>query len=209
MFARALSALFVSLVVVLLAVVLHGVSAMAAEATNEDTQDVLKTSEDTARRIGALRDEAETLRAEAETVYQRTEAGCYQRFMVNHCINKAKAERLATIRRARELEAEARRLDLAERQRVAARIVNKAAENGAAPLVPTPPSPDIVITPRQSAPARTGSRTSAGSRAAAEARAKAREEAARRAETARRDRERYEARIREYEEKRARDAAGR
>lgn len=162
-----------------------------------------------AKRIQQLHDEAGNLRTQAETIYQAAEAVCYKRFFVNSCISDAKAERLATIRRAREIENEAYQIDLAERRRKAAETAKKAEEhgNGLRPTDASSPSadndevtrrPETVASPRRIIRSNTGSNP-----------ANARAKAARRAETAQRDRERYDARIRELEEKKARDADGR
>jgi len=162
-----------------------------------------------AERISQLRLDAQTLRTQAETRYQATETACYKRFFVTSCIDDAKAERLAVIRRARELETEAHEMDLAERRRVAAEKARKAEELGSGPR-PTEaslPSADTdapKMRPEMAIPARRAIQPNTDS--SANARAKA---AARRAEAAQRDRERYDARIRELEEKKARDADGR
>jgi hypothetical protein len=162
-----------------------------------------------AKRIQQLRDEAETLRTQAETTYRATEAVCYKRFFVNSCINDAKAERLTAIRRAREIENEAYQMDLAERRRVAAETVKKAEGrgDGLRPTDASSPSEDadgIARRPETAKSPRRVIRSNPGSNPV-----NARAKAARRAETARRDRERYDARIREIEEKKARDADGR
>ncbi|MCL1860161.1 MAG: hypothetical protein FWG52_01320 [Proteobacteria bacterium] len=158
-----------------------------------------------AERIRQLQNEAEGLRKQAETHYQAAEAACYKRFFVNSCIDDAKAEHLVTIRRARELEAEAYQIDLAERRSKAAETAKKA--NGARPTEAASPSadqdaakprPEMAKLPRRAIKPNTAS-NSASERA----------KAARRAEAARRDRERYDARIRELEEKKARDEDGR
>ena len=162
-----------------------------------------------AKRIKQLQEDAGNLRAKAETDYQTAETGCYKRFFVNRCIDGAKTERLTTIRSARELEAEAYQLDLAERQRQATEMVKKAEEHGTGPrpMDASSPSADKDVAPRRPdaavSPRRVIRSNSPGSNA------RARAKAARRAETAQRNRERYDARIRELEEKKARDADGR
>ena len=162
-----------------------------------------------AERISQLRSEAASLRTQAETGFQAAESACYKRFFVNSCIDDAKAERLTIIRRARELEAEAHQIDLAERRRVADERARKTEELGSGPR-PTEASlpgadPDAPqMRPEIAIPARRAIQPNTTN--SANARAKA---AARRAEAARRDRERYDARIRELEEKKARDADGR
>lgn len=158
-------------------------------------------------RIRQLRDEGENIRAKAEADYQVKETACYKQFFVNRCIDDAKAERLNTILRARELEAEAHRIDIAERQRKAAEIAKKAEDRGigARPMEASSPSANQ-DTPKMR-PLKSASRRRRSSSRANQATERAK--AAQRAEAARRDRERYDARIRELEEKKARDADGR
>jgi len=158
-------------------------------------------------RIHQLRSTASDLRAQAEIDYQAEETTCYKYFLVNSCIDDAKARRLTVIRRARELEAEAYQLDLAERRRTAAETMKKTEEHGSSPR-PTEasspsadkdiprPRPEIPETTRRVAQPNTGN-------------GNARAKAAHRAEAAQRDRERYDARIRELEEKKTRDVDGR
>jgi hypothetical protein len=165
---------------------------------------------DPTERIKALRDEAEQLREQAERTFQTAEAGCYHRFLVNRCIDQAKSERLALVRQARALEAEARNIDLAERARAAAEAAEKAAKHGVSerPTTADQPMPDVA-TPIIPPATRSTPRAITSNRAKSSERAKARSQAARRAQAARRDRERYDARVREYEEKKERDASGR
>lgn len=177
---------------------------------------------DDSDRISRLNDEAAQLRTQAEAKYQAIEPECHTRFLVNSCIDAAKQERLDAIRKARALESEARKLDLAQRQRAAAEAMR---ENAGAPQSASAPSPagDAVIRPQPEAErlrnerareATTAERDARTARATQDAeraseRSKAAEAAAQRAEQAARERARYEERIREYEEKKARDAAGR
>ncbi|MBI1906586.1 MAG: hypothetical protein HYS20_10190 [Rhodocyclales bacterium] len=95
-------------------------------------------AESAAERARDLRERARTMRASADSNYAITEHDCYSRFLVNRCIDQAKLERLARIREARLMEIEANRLELAERQRVAA-------EQGlpvtTPPAAPTPEQP--------------------------------------------------------------------
>ncbi|MDR2880709.1 MAG: hypothetical protein LBV29_02250 [Azoarcus sp.] len=177
---------------------------LGAVAADEDETTVNPT-----KRIKQLRDEASNLRTKAETDYQATETACYKRFFVNRCIDDAKAERLSAIRRARELETEAHQLDLTERRHRAAETARKAEEHGdgTRPTEASSPSADQDVTkprPKTATGSRRITRSSTTSSSASE-----RAKAARRAETARRDRERYDAKIRELEEKRERDADGR
>lgn len=182
----------------------------------------LAAEADVTSRIERLKTEAQQLRDQAEQTYQVTEPGCYDRFRVNACLDDAKKARLETIRQARALESEARKLELAERQRVATEVMK---QNPGAPQQPALPSPagDARIQPSPEAErlrterAQRAEQAEIDARAAraaqdverARARGKADAEAAARVEQAARDRARYEERIREYEEKKARDAAGR
>lgn len=200
-------------------------AAAFADTTPTDTAPAAPATapaEDEAARIDRLKAEGAALRAEAEATYQATEPGCYERFLVNRCIDDAKHQRLETIKRARALEAEARRLELAARQRAAAAETRTTTD---APLNPASPSPagDAQIVPPPEAERLRADREAASERAEAAARAEraaqdaerararraAEAEAAARAEQAARDRARYEERIREFEEKKARDASGR
>ncbi|MBR0566932.1 hypothetical protein J5J83_12490 [Azoarcus sp. L1K30] len=169
-----------------------------------------------------LKNEAAQLRKQAEAQYQAAEPACYQRFLVNSCIDSAKQEHLDSIRRARALEAEARKIDLAERQRAASKAM---ADNPGAPQSASAPSPagNATVAPQPEAEQLRADRARAAAAAEHEAdlaraardetrsreRDKAAAAAAQRAEDAARERARYDARIREYEEKKARDAAGR
>jgi len=158
-------------------------------------------------RIQQLRSEAGNLRTQAETDYQAAETACYKRFFVNSCIEDAKSKRLAAIYRARGLETEAHQLDLVERRRKAAETEKKAEDHGSRPIEASSPSADKDVAkarPEKAASSRRIVRSSSANNAVS-----SRVKAARRAETARRDRERYEARIRELEEKKERDADGR
>lgn len=179
-------------------------------------------AESDAERSSRLKDEAKALRDQAEATFAATEPECYARILVNRCLDQAKQERLGTIRHARALEAEARKLDLAERQRTAAESGRSSTD---APLAPSAPSPDgdAVVRPAPEAEATRAERQGALERAEAEARAgraardaerakqrsAAEAEAAKRAEQATQDRARYEERLREYEEKKARESGGR
>ncbi len=172
-----------------------------------------------------LRDEAKALRAQADDALRRAEPACYERFLVNRCIAKAKEQRLETIRKARALEAEASRLELAEKQRQAALrgTTPPAPPPGAPaplPVAPQPaaPSADTQIAPAPAAEATRRERDAQAVRDAATSRdrqreqdaekarerAKAEAEAAKRAEDAARDRARYDERIRKREQEKAR-----
>jgi hypothetical protein len=68
-------------------------------------------------RAAALRNQAGTLREAAEDRFDGENAACYRRFLVNHCIDQARARRLEGIRKARALDLDADHLDLADKNR--------------------------------------------------------------------------------------------
>ena len=178
-------------------------------------------------RAEVLEAEGKALRAEAEATYEATVPDCYDRFFVNRCIDQAKKKRLETVQRARALEAESRRITLAERQRVAAeagaradRPLTPAAPNAlpATPATqPAAPSADTRIAPspeaeriraQREANTRAAETEAASKRATADAeraaeRRQAEEAAAARARQAAEDRARYDERIRKYEAEQA------
>ncbi len=191
----------------------------------QTADEAARTAERT--RAEALAADGKALRAEAEATYQATVPGCYEKFLVNRCIDQAKKQRLETIRRARELEAEGRRLNLAERQRAAAakpatgEPANTPPQPTALPASPTQapaaPGGDAAIAPspaaeriraqrgeasREAEAAAARQRTAQDAERAAERR-DAEEAAARRARQAEEDRARYEKRLREYEQEQA------
>ena len=202
------------------------VLASAILPAHAQTEDAAARAAERAR-AEALEADGKALRAEAEATYEATVPGCYDRFFVNRCIDQAKKKRLETVKRARELEAESRRLTLAERQRVAAEAGAKA-ERPLTPATPTAlpatspaavsaPSPDTRIAPspeaeriraEREAATRAAETQAARSRAANDAqraadRRQAEEDAASRAQQAAEDRARYDERIRKYEEEQA------
>ena len=200
--------------------------ATAALPAHAQTPDEAARAAERAR-AAALEAEGKALRAEAEATYQATVPGCYERFLVNRCIDQAKKQRLETIQRARAVEAEARRITLAERQRVAAeagakadRPLTPAAPNAlpATPATqPAAPSADTRIAPspeaeriraQREANTRAAETEAASKRATADAeraaeRRQAEEAAAARARQAAEDRARYDERIRKYEAEQA------
>ena len=202
------------------------VLASAILPAHAQTEDAAARAAERAR-AEALEAGGKALRAEAEATYEATVPGCYDRFFVNRCIDQAKKKRLETVKRARELEAESRRLTLAERQRVAAEAGAKA-ERPLTPATPTAlpatspaavsaPSPDTRIAPspeaeriraEREAATRAAETEAARSRAANDAqraadRRQAEADAASRAQQAAEDRARYDERIRKYEEEQA------
>lgn len=202
------------------------VLASAILPAHAQTEDAAARAAERAR-AEALEADGKALRAEAEATYEATVPGCYDRFFVNRCIDQAKKKRLETVKRARELEAESRRITLAERQRVAAEAGAKA-ERPLTPATPTAlpatspaavsaPSPDTRIAPspeaeriraEREAATRAAETEAARSRAANDAqraadRRQAEADAASRAQQAAEDRARYDERIRKYEEEQA------
>ncbi|THF61993.1 hypothetical protein [Pseudothauera rhizosphaerae] len=164
-------------------------------------------AETDAERAERLNTEAKAIRDAADARFAAEEPACYERFLVNRCIRQAKDARLEEVRRARVLEAEARRLDLAERKRRAEEL---GTAPGSAPIEPSAPSTDVTVQPDPAAEALRRDRADVATQREAEAaaeratkdaqrderRAKAEAAAAERAEQAERDRERYEERIR-------------
>ena len=202
------------------------VLASAILPAHAQTEDAAARAAERAR-AEALEADGKALRAEAEATYEATVPGCYDKFFVNRCIDQAKKKRLETVKRARELEAESRRITLAERQRVAAEAGAKA-ERPLTPATPTAlpatspaavsaPSPDTRIAPspeaeriraEREAATRAAETQAARSRAANDAqraadRRQAETDAASRAQQAAEDRARYDERIRKYEEEQA------
>lgn len=158
----------------------------------------------------AMQAEAKNLRDLAESEFRTTEPGCYERFMVNRCLDQARALRLERIRTARALEIEARRIELGHKQ---AEALSQTRAEGVTSLDTRIPEVSAIPEPRvDDAAAHIRAQREAQSREAearrqqqlqlqdaqrAADRVLAEEAAARRAERAERDRERYERRIRE------------
>lgn len=179
------------------AAVLLPLSGQAAEGT------------ESAARQRTLQAEAKVLRQAADERFKEQEKACYGKFLVNHCIDLARKERLESIRQARALEAEARQLNLAEREQAAAATLDKqrqvttlpaeeGAETGPNELDPAPTTPAIPTTPPPasvSAPVAPPASDDSAARAEREARA-AEKAAAAQAKQAQRDAERAEKRAR-------------
>ncbi|GLT23500.1 hypothetical protein GCM10007933_29670 [Zoogloea oryzae] len=68
-------------------------------------------------RAAALRTEAGTIRDAAEARFSDEEIDCYKRFLVNRCLDQAKERRVLEIRRARQMDLEAGRIELADKNR--------------------------------------------------------------------------------------------
>jgi colicin import membrane protein len=101
-FAARLSAL-------LLAFLFHG-PLVAAEAPDLDPATVSVRAE-------KMREEGKALSDAAEARFSEEEIACYQRFLVNRCIDQARQRRVEVVRKARALKVEADRMDLAEKNR--------------------------------------------------------------------------------------------
>lgn len=100
------------------------------------------TSDDIIERARAIVAEGNQLREAANQGFAAAEAACYRRFLVNRCLAKARQERLADIQQARELEIAGKRMELAERQRMAAERQAERERSGITPLVPAPTPAD-------------------------------------------------------------------
>lgn len=93
--------------VLLLALFFHGFA---------QAEDVSKADHANARlRSEKLRTEAAGLRDAAEARFLEEHIACYQRFLVNRCIDQARERRVLEIRKARALDLEASRIDLADK----------------------------------------------------------------------------------------------
>jgi hypothetical protein len=175
---------------------------------------VTHAAESDAERGSRLRDEAKEMRDQADATYAETEAACYQRILVNRCIEQAKEARLKLVRESRALEAQAREIDLAEKRRAVEEREQDATRSASEPPSPMP----VQATERvENADKVQEDRTKAGAAAASDAksrqarkdaekaaaRAKAEAEAAKRAEQAKRDRARYDERLRKREAEQA------
>lgn len=76
-------------------------------------------ADDVLDRARAMIAEGEQLREAAETRFRQTEIACYDKFLVNYCLDRARKARNEEISKARELEIGGKRMELAERRRVA------------------------------------------------------------------------------------------
>lgn len=93
----------------LLALCFHGsVGAQEASAVDPATE---------IARAEKMREEGKALHDVAEARFAQEEAACYERFLVNRCIDQARQRRVTEIRKARALNVEAGRIDLAEKNR--------------------------------------------------------------------------------------------
>lgn len=93
----------------LLAFFLHG------PVVADETQPV-DPARETAR-AEKMRDEGKVLTDAAEARFSQEEIACYERFLVNRCIDQARQRRVQEVRKARALKVEADSIDLAEKNR--------------------------------------------------------------------------------------------
>lgn len=167
-------------------------------------------AEDASARAEALREQARTLREQADARLAAELPACYERFLVNRCIANAKEAHLEQVREVRKLEIEAGRLELAERRKAAeaaGRTRTDAPTEAGAPVqlesttAPPDAADEAARQQREAAAARAAeeARAERAQRDAdkARARAQAEAEAAERAAAAARDKARYDERIRE------------
>lgn len=75
-----------------------------------------------------LREDATRIRDAAEARFAEDEPACYKRFLVNRCLDQAKDRRVLEIRRARQMDLEAGRIELADKNR---RYAERKAEQSA------------------------------------------------------------------------------
>ncbi len=89
-----------------------------------------------------LRDQAKQMRKAAEADFSRREAGCYERFLVNSCLDDAREDRTTLMQEVRKLEARANRIDRGERiKAMEARLRDAEARRAnpvSVPLLPLP-----------------------------------------------------------------------
>lgn len=166
----------------------------------------------------ALREDASAIRTAADKQWRQAQSDCLRRYFVQACLDAAQEARLAEIERARALEQQAARMALAAKRQEAAARDARAEETvrerqSAAPVPSAPPlqageADDEAATALRREREREAARAEhfademrAREDAAREIERRAREaEAQERAERARRDRERFDARLREYQQ---------
>lgn len=171
------------------------------------------------QRAAHLREQAEGLRENAETVYKREDAACFPKILVNACRDKARASYIKQLQQARALEIEASQLDRTARQRLLElnppRELQTSPQPSATPpaspanpapvvnAVPTRPLPKADAPPAATSPAAANQAQQERERRAAAAEQRRQREAAAAAERARKAREDAE----RYAERAARKAA--
>lgn len=171
-------------------------------------------SEAELERAQQLIDRGRELRNQADARFDVTEYECYQRYFVNHCLNRARQARLEVVHEARALEIEGREIELAaQRQRIEERdlpdtLGDYRPDPNPFSGITTLPTTEAEAaeslrtfreTERQRAEARAAQERSERDAERAQRRAETEAEAARRAAQTERDRARYEERQRRYE----------
>jgi uncharacterized membrane protein len=112
-----------------------GLSAVAATVATTDDE------------VKRMREEARQLRREADEVVDRARIECQKRFLVNACIDDAHEQRLEMLQKARQLEIQARQIEIerkkeAKEARERERAEKQGAESPPAPEpAPNPPAP--------------------------------------------------------------------
>lgn len=76
-------------------------------------------SDDVLERARVMIEQGEQMREAAEERFRVAEADCYNTFFVNRCLDRARQTRMTDIQAARELEHGGKRMELAERMRLA------------------------------------------------------------------------------------------
>ena len=71
-------------------------------------------------RAEKMQEQGQELRDLAANRFRHKEVGCYAKFFVNACLDKAHEERIATLNKARELQIAGKELELEEKRRLAA-----------------------------------------------------------------------------------------
>lgn len=186
--------------------------ALAAEDDANATAELARASH--------MREEASALRSKADADLAAETQACQARFLVNRCIANAKEARLGTVAKARALEIEARRIELAQ-QRLDPAVAGRSRTD--APAQPAAPNPLDTLSPpadpaatatRQERNVEAGRAAKAASAARAQkdaektrARQAAETDAAARAQSAAQDRARYDERRQKRDAERAKAAA--
>ncbi len=156
----------------------------------------------------ALADRAKQLRQQAEADLRQTEPVCYERFLVNRCLDQARSLRLERIKAARALEIESRRIELthkrmqAEADSIDQGVTSTAGDIPAQTVIPEPSVDAATLYIRaqreaqhREAEVRQRSEQAQQEADLSESRERAEAGAARRAEQAERDRQRYDDRL--------------
>lgn len=102
------SSLSASLSVLLLALLCQGTVQAQESPVDEGAEKA---------RAEKMREEAKALREAAEVRFKADEIACYERFLVNSCIDRVRQRHVEDTRQARALDLEAGRIELAEKNR--------------------------------------------------------------------------------------------